>query len=63
MTVNNQKPQYLLPAYKPLAAGPFDPIPYVKSTLAEPLYVQSLASHPVEIKERDRKSTRLNSSH
>ena len=57
MTVNNQKPQYLLPAYKPLAAGQFDPIPYVKSTLAEPLYAQNLASHPVEIKERQRDVT------
>lgn len=57
MTVNNQKPQYLLPAYKPLAAGQFDPIPYIKSTLAEPLYAQNLASHPVEIKERQRDVT------
>lgn len=49
MNVTNQKPVVLSPKYTAVATGNFDPVPYVKETLATPLMIPVVASQPVSI--------------
>lgn len=49
MNITNQKPAMLSPVYTANITGAFDPMPYVKETLATPLYQPVLPNQPVAI--------------
>lgn len=51
MNIVNQKPAVLSPVYTANIMGDFDPIPYIKETLATPLYVPVIQNQQVEIKD------------
>lgn len=53
MTITNQKPAELTPVYKANIMGTFDPIPYVKETLATPLLQPLLPNQPVTITDKN----------
>lgn len=49
LTVTNQKPAELSPVYSLPVTGEFDPIPAIRSTLVDPMFVPINASSPVSI--------------
>lgn len=53
----NQKPQSVGPAYSAVPHGQFDPVAYIKETLAKPLYVPLLPNQPVSIEDGGRPVT------
>ena len=54
MKVSNQKPAVLSPIYDAVIKGDFDPVVYMKKTIATPLFEPLVATSPVEIKSNNR---------